>query len=162
MLSFRQQSGVWRVVGASAVAATHTGNTDETALATVTLPGGAMGPNGALRITSTWAYSNNANVKTLRYRLGGLAGTAFLAHAPTTTDIANFQRVIQNRNSQASQFSFHATGAGSFTALGSGSAVVTGAIDTSLPQDLVISGQLASAGDSITLHAWLVELLYKG
>ena len=36
----------WRVLAASAVAASHTGNTTGTALATIALPAGAMGPNG--------------------------------------------------------------------------------------------------------------------
>src|SRR5690606_26625291 len=35
--------GTWRVLAASAVAATHTGTTAETALATVAIPAGAMG-----------------------------------------------------------------------------------------------------------------------
>jgi hypothetical protein len=48
--------GTWRVLAASAAPASHTGDTLETALATIPVPAGAMGPNGQLRVT-TWRVS---------------------------------------------------------------------------------------------------------
>lgn len=147
----------WRVLAASAVAASHTGDTSETVLATVPAPAGGMGPNGALRITTQWSYTNSANNKTLRCRLGGLSGAAVFAPFATTTATAVIQRLLQNRNSQSSQVTFQAGTINSFT---TGSAVATPAVDTSIAQDLVFTGQLANAGDAVTLESYLVELLY--
>ncbi len=152
--------GAWHVLGASGVASTHTGDTAEAALATFTLPGGAMGANGVLRVTTLWTYTNSANTKTLRVRLGGLSGTAFQANTVTTSNIGVTQRTIQNRNSQASQVGFNATSAASFTTVGSGSAVAVGTADTSVDQTIVITGQLASAGETVTLESCLVELAH--
>jgi len=154
--------GAWHVLGAAGVAASHTGDTAETQLASLTLPGGAMGPNGVLRVTTLWSYSNSANSKTLRVRLGGLSGTAFQANAVTTSNIGVMQRTIQNRNSQSSQIGFNIANAVSYTTVGSGTSVATGAVDTSVDQSLVITGQLASAGETVTLESCLVELAHHG
>ena len=120
-----------------------------------------MGANGVLRVTTLWSYSNSASNKTLRLRLGGLSGSAFQATVATTSNIAVIQRTIQNRNSQSSQIGFNAASAASFTTVGSGSAVATGAVDTSVDQSIVITGQLASAGESVTLESCLVELAHR-
>ena len=153
--------GAWHVLGASGVASAHTGDTAETQLASITLPGGAMGPNGILRVTTLWSYTNSANNKTLRVRLGGLSGTAFQANVVTASNIGVMQRTIQNRNSQASQIGFNAANAASYTTVGSGTSVATGSVDTSADQSIVITGQLASAGETVTLEACLVELAHR-
>lgn len=145
----------WRVLAASAVAAAHSGNTSETALASVQIPGGAMGPNGALRITTLWSYTNSANNKTLRIRLGGISGAGYLGNNVTTTATLRHQQIIQNRNAQNAQI-------GGFVSpmpIGaSTSAPATSSIDTGAPVDLVISGQLANAGETVALESYMVEL----
>jgi hypothetical protein len=150
--------GAWRVLAASAVAAHHTGDTLETALATIAIPAGAMGPNGALRITAVFSHTNSANNKTLRVRLGGMSGAAFMNYSNSANASQMTQRIIQNRNSQALQVSGSA-GIANAVAPNTGSPA-TGAIDTSVAQDLVISGQLANAGETVTLESYLVELAY--
>lgn len=150
--------GAWRVLAASAVAVSHTGDTTETALATVAIPAGAMGPNGVLRITAVFSYSNSANAKTLRFRLGGASGTEFMAYSNTTSASQMTQRIIQNRNSPLSQIS-GAVQVPNAVAPNIGTPA-TGAIDTSTAQDFVISGQLANTGETITLESYLVELAY--
>ena len=152
--------GAWHVLGASAVAAPHTGDTSETVLASFTLPGGAMGPNGIVRVTTLWTCTNNANAKTMRIRLGGLTGTAFLAASVAATNVGIMQRTIHNRNSSASQVAFNAASAGSFANVAGGAAPATGAVDTSADQVIAISGQLANAADTMTLEACLVELVH--
>lgn len=151
--------GHWYVLGASAVAVSHTGNTNETALATVALPAGSMGANGLLRVTSLFTVTNSANNKTLRTRLGGISGTAFQSLTLTTNETNMSQRLIQNRNSQSSQVGSAAAVGGSFG--NSSNSVVTGAIDTASAQDVVISGQLANSGETITLQSYLIELCYR-
>ncbi len=150
--------GAWRVLAASAVASSHTGDTAETVLAGVTIPGGAMGPNGLLRVTTLFSVTSSANAKTPRIRLGGLSGTAFMQLALTTSSSNLSQRLIQNRNSQAAQVS---AALGNTTSFGnSGNAVVTGSIDTSSDWTLAITGQLANSGETITLESFLVEVAH--
>lgn len=144
--------------GFSAVAVPVTNTLTETALATIAIPAGAMGPNGILRITALYSYTNSANLKTMRFRLGGIGGTAFVDTQNTTTVSQPFQRIIQNRASQASQVAFPSVTGNSFAS--STASPATGTINTALAQDLVITGQMAALAETITLESFLVELLY--
>jgi Protein of unknown function (DUF2793) len=151
--------GTWRVLAASAVASAHTGDTLEAALATVSLPGGAMGANGVLRITAMWSYTNSANAKTPRMRLGGTSGTIVFGPSVTTTGSLLVQRLIQNRNAQNSQVMLGSANSNSYAA--STGAPLTTSVDLSTTQDLVFSGQLANSGETITLESHLVEVLQR-
>lgn len=150
---------VWHVLAASAVQVPHTGTTSETALATIPIPAGAMGANGALRVLTLSSYPNSANAKITRVRLGGIAGTAFLAASTTTTVGTPNMTFIQNRNSQSSQVGSAVADSKSFVS--SATALVTGTIDTSAAQDLVISGQLALDTETMNLERYIVEVFYK-
>jgi len=145
-----------KVLASSAVAVSHTGNTDETILATVTIPAGLMGLNGVLRIDYLWSVTNSGNNKTVRARLGGIGGTAFLSLANTTVASVRGFRNIQNRGSASSQISEWSDGLGPGS---TASAVTTGTVDTAAAQDLVFTAQLASAAETITLERYLVELI---
>lgn len=135
-----------------------TGTVTETAMATVTIPAGAMGLNGGLQIRSVWTVTNSANNKSLRARLGGMAGTQFLAAGVTTVVVASDQRTIRNRNSAASQITSYTST--STTSLGNSSnSATTGTVDTSAAQDLVFTGQLTNTGETITLESYEVWLL---
>jgi hypothetical protein len=150
--------GGWRVLAKSAVAVTHTGDTTETALATITIPAGALGPNGAIRITSLMQNNNNANAKTLRYRFGTISGTDYLGYSTTTNITHQGQRLIQNRNSASSQIAFPAGITNAYAA--TNVAPTTSAVNTAVSTTLVITGQLANAADTVTLESYLVELSY--
>lgn len=151
--------GTWYVIGASAVAVPLTGSTSETALATISIPAGAMGANGRLRITVLASASlNNANSKTLRARLGGISGTIFGSSSLASVLSWQSQFIIRNRNSASSQVGFPSA-ANVFS--NAGAAPVTASIDTSVAQDLVISGQLGTGTDTLTLEDYMVEILYK-
>ena len=71
--------------------------------------------------------------------------------ANTTNASQMTQRIIQNRNAHALQVS-GAAGIANFVAQNTGSPA-TGAVDTSVAQDLVISGQLGNAGKTVTLES---------
>ncbi len=144
----------WRVLAASGAAVAHTGDTIDTTLATVAVPAGAMGPNGALRITALWSWTNSANTKRPRCYLGGAIVSAV---SVTTNGALALQRLLQNRNSQASQVTFQTGVTGSF-ALGSVASALS--VDTSAAQNLTFTGGLADSGETITLESYLVELLY--
>ncbi len=148
----------WRVLAASGVSASHTGDTNETALATVTVPAGAMGANGALRITALWTYTNSANTKTLRCRFGnGLSGTTFISTTATTTAAQRNQILIQNRNATNSQIGGQPSGLLAASSVANG----TGTIDTTASQSVTLSALLANSGETITLESYVVELLYQ-
>lgn len=151
--------GTWRVLATSAVAASHTGNTTETALATIALPAGAMGPNGVLRVTGVITGTNSANNKTWRLRLGGGVGTEFASFALTTSGTGVLHRLISNRNNAASQVSMALNSTNAFG--NSTTAPATGAIDTASAQDIVISAQLANSSETVTLESYMVEVAYR-
>lgn len=146
--------GAWCVLAKSAVAASVTGTVAETTLATVSVPAGAMGPNGALRVTSLWKYTNSANAKTLKVQFGGVN---FLFVAPTTS--ASFYTIttIQNRNAQNAQVSNPPASGGMGSA---GAAVTTGAVDTSAAQNLDFKATLVNTGETITLESYIVEIAF--
>lgn len=146
------------LLAASAVAASVTGTTSETALATVTIPGGAMGLNGGVEIRSTWSYTNSANNKFLRAKFGGAGGTAFLDATQTATATWGDSRRIRNRNSLASQVGSMST-AGTGGVGSSSAAVVTGAINSAVDQTIVFTAQLALGTETITLESYEVWLL---
>lgn len=145
----------WRVLAKGNVAIPLTGTTSETDYVLVTVPGGAMGPNGQIRITTlTSAGANNANAKNVRYRFGG---SAFQNFSLASTLSNEGQRTISNRNSVSSQVAASASGS---TFGNSGAAVATAAIDTSASFDIRLTGLLANAGDTLTMERYLIEILY--
>jgi hypothetical protein len=157
---FCKALGIWHGLAKSAVAVPLTGTTAETALVSIPIPAGAMGPNGVLRITTLWSHSGSANAKSLRYRLGenDLTGAQLMNVTTTATLGIMLQRMVFNRASQASQITQASANAASFGTFAASPLATT--VDTSIEQSLVISGQLVSAGETITLESYLVEVLY--
>jgi hypothetical protein len=157
---FCKALGLWCPLAKSAVAVPMTGTTDETALVSIPIPAGAMGPSGILRVTTIWSYSSSANAKNLRYRLGenDLTGAQLMNVTATATLGGLLQRLIFNRASQTSQVTQALGNAASFGTFAAAPLATT--VDTSIEQSLVISGQLVSAGETLTLESYLVEVLY--
>lgn len=140
-----------------------TGTTAETALARVSLTPAQMGPNGVLTITAAWSYTNNANAKTPRVRFGAAgitppAGGLITGQARTTQLFEQFINLIRNRNNLAKQVANSPTSIG--MAVGVFAPVSLFTIDTSAACDLIFTGQLANAADTITLEGYEVELFY--
>lgn len=155
---------VWRVLASSAVAVTRNSvngagdQTEETA-ATVTVPAGAMGANGRLRITSVWSYTSSAGQKLQRIRFGGASGTQYLSGSTTTTNALRLQHEIANRNATNSQVGGFAGGNSWGTA---SSGVVTSSVDTTAAVDIVFTTAWAAAAsaESLTLESYLVEVMH--
>lgn len=139
-----------------ATAQSITGTLTETTLATITIPAGSLGPNGSFEIETLWTVTNSANTKTLRVKLGS---TAFANIAATTSASAQLHTRVANRNSAASQVGFPSANSSGFGV--SSAAVTTGAVDTSQDAIVTITGQLASAGETITLESYVVKLFPK-
>jgi hypothetical protein len=135
-----------------------TGDTAETAAATVTIPANAMGLNGRLTFDAAWLYTNSANDKTPRVRFGnGLSGTVFRGGTAqtTTTNYRDFS-YIQNQGATNDQVGGPAGPSALWNT--STNTFVDGTIDTTAAQTLVFSGQLEDAGESIRLQAYTVTL----
>jgi len=122
-----------------------TGTTAQTTLLTIPIPAALMGLIGRLNMLSFFALTNNANNKTLR--------AAIVANNVTT------QCVVQGAASMAATgFNFWLLNLNSATAQRNNSSALF-AIDTTVSMDLVITGQLANASDSMTLNTLTLELI---
>lgn len=134
----------------------HTGNTNETALATCAIPAGAMGANGQLIIRVLWSATNNANNKSVRARFSTISGT-IISSSGMTTQVNLFWPgcFLANRNSASSQIA-------NFTACGNLSGTqATAAINTAVATTLVLTGQLTTGTDTVAIEAYTIQLLPK-
>ena len=94
-----------RIVGGKIFACQHTpvtinGTTSTVTLYSVTIPGGVLGKNGVLKVTTLWSHRNNSGVKNKYVYYGG---TSFFARADSTSDTMSILTIIKNRNNVASQ-----------------------------------------------------------
>lgn len=154
--------GTWYVLAASGVAQSHTGTITETTKATITVPAGAMGANGALRITWIWSANNDASSKATRVRFGGISGTIFLQDAMANVTGRRTQCEIHNRNAANSQVGFVlGGGTGGWSSTTSATPTVTASLDTTAAQDIVLTAELADTADTLVLEAYTVELFYQ-
>jgi hypothetical protein len=131
---------------------TLTGTTAETALATIPLAN--IPAQSLIRVTTQWTNNNNANDKTNRIRLGGLSGAVMGINIQTTIISRREQRDIVNRGS--TQVGFPGGTGGWAT---SSSSPASASVNLVTGADLVLSGQLADAGDTLTLEYYLVEVI---
>lgn len=141
------------VLAQSAVQVSHTGDTNETTFATVTIPANSMGPNGRLEITTLWSYTNSGNNKTLKVKLGA---SSFVNITATTTATDQTFTQISNRNSASSQVGFASTSGNGVG--GSTGSLVTASIDTTADASLTITGTLASSGETVALEGYIIKL----
>lgn len=136
---------------ASGAAVSHTGDTVDTTKVTVTIPGGSLGVNGIIEIWIRLSMPSSANAKTVRIKYGG---TSFVATTYTTSVTGQQVSRISNRNSLTSQVG----GPLSFSGIGgTAGAVVAGAINTAAAQDVLISLQVASAAETLTLEDYQIS-----
>lgn len=152
-LTIARLLGIPYTVQQSAVAVPLTGSTSETTLATVTIPGGAIGPTGRCIITTLWSYTNSANNKTLKVRFGG---TNYMNIVVGAT--AAYQNINIIRNITASSQKAMPSGAAPFGA--SGGAIPTSSVDTTADITVLFTVQLANSGEIARLEGYSVEVVY--
>lgn len=138
----------------SAVPSSVTGTISQTALASLTIPGNAIGPNGSLRITTLWTVTNNSDTKSIGATFGG---TVFMNKSLTTSDSFQAQTIIRNRGVTNSQVSSSPSAVADYGS--SGANTQTGTVDTTQNQTLNITGTLGTSSDTITLESYTVEVL---
>lgn len=118
-------------------------DTNENTLFTATIPGGVMGANGVIVVRSKWDYTNSANSKTIRVRLGGSQLGGFVA---TTSASFGLYTDICNRNSESAQVGANSSGFGGATGN-----TWTSTIDTSADTTLTLTAQKATGTETITM-----------
>lgn len=151
--------GVPYILSQSGASVSCPADTTEDTLATITVPANALGANGVLRILTTWTFTNSANNKTMRVRYSGGAGTIYSSNVQTTQATSQVLTLISNRNATNSQVG--AANDHDGLTLGSASAIVTSAVDTTASTTIVITGQKANSGETLRLERYVVELLYS-
>lgn len=138
-------------VGGPSAAVTDAG---EATHATVSIPD-LVGLTGAIRVTPFWKYSKSAVTKTMRIRIGG---TVVATVSASTTQTAQFVSITRAQGSESAQITQASSGSALVGAVDSAPIVTT--IDLSTPQDLTITGEIASGtSDSMQLMGWIVELI---
>ena len=153
-------SAIMGISGASVARNSQNNPTDAifVQLATVTIPAGAMGLNGMLRIDATYSFTSSGNTKTAEVRLGG---SSFYTSSYTTNTGVRFSLLIQNRNSASSQVNSLSSGGQSQFGVSTATVPFTGSINTAASQLLEIGGYWggATATENITLQRYSVELI---
>ncbi len=130
----------------------HTGDTILTTIYTANIPGGTMGPNGALRIRTLWSNSGTG-IRGVDIAFGG---EAFFSNT-FSVGTRELWTQLNNRNSESSQVSFDPLSSNFVTSL---NAVKTATVDTTLDQLIEIKAQnITVPGDVITLEAITIEVL---
>jgi len=130
-----------------------TGTTSETTLASFTVNGGLMGAKGKLKIWPLLSMTNNANGKTLKLKMDG---NVIYGNTRTNETHIQFVSIVRNANSESSQ----KIGTGVTAGLGtSTAAIVTLSVDTSVDFVISMTGQLSSAGDTLTLEGFFMEIV---
>jgi hypothetical protein len=145
-------SGISTVLASSFAAVSAPNDTTEDTLATVAIP--VLSANGLLRITAIWGCTNNGNVKTVRIRYSGAAGTQYLNLGVTSTAGVTTLTWIGNRGATNSQLGPNGTS----TSFAAGS-ITTSSVDTTAATSIVFTGQKATGTDTLTLEGYLVELV---
>lgn len=121
---------------------------------TFTVPGGAMGANGALNLYSMFTVTNNANAKPVALKVNG---TAISTSTGLTSVTGNkYWHTIVNSNSQSRQMGQAGVGA-----LSTGGAVLGASIDTSADATWAYSFALAVASDTLFMSMFSIEVRYN-
>ena len=118
---------------------------------TIAIPGGTMGPNGALVLTNEATAPTNVNAKAVWHSFGGSSlGNVVIINA---SQVARLKKYLTNRGAQNQQF---------LSSLNS-DAVSVGApllltVDTSAAQSMVTRVQLNVATDYLVVESQLLEV----
>lgn len=131
----------------SAAIVTHTGTTAKTAVLTLPIKAGNMGPNDCYICLIMWSVTNNANLKTVDVDFGA---TNILNIAASSQSGQQVMIMVQNRNSLSSQLSNQLVVSALYGS--SGNPLVTLTENTGNDLNLVISATLASAADSFSIE----------
>lgn len=120
-------------------------------LATVTIPGGAMGKDGILKIQVL--LDGDGDDQAMRIKLGA---TTFAGIAMLTNNSHMRELLICNQNSEAVQLGTNAFNASCYNSSGTS---VSGTEDTSGDLDLIFEAKLGTSGTGIIYATAIVDIL---
>lgn len=158
-------NGVYPLIYSSGAAVSHTGDTTETVLATISIPAGAIGANGTVHVTALFTR-NGVGTSTVQASIlfgasGSGTGGTRISGAPSnllTTAQGSILTVCElaNANSASSQL-FHpfAPTSAPYNAAQAGNPN-TAAINTANATEVNITGKCLNSGDTITLKSYRV------
>lgn len=138
-------------------AGAYAGGTATSILATITVPGGTMGPNGRLRVSTFNSFTNPAGAGNNKV-CSALLGAFLVASSTLTTSTAyRMFSEICNQNSVSVQ-------TGSYFATPGGGMVSPtdwrrGTINTAVDQNLTLTAQCSIATDYCILENYCIEVL---
>ena len=124
-------------------------DTTEDVLATINIPY-RPGPNAVFDITALLTCNNNANVKTARIRWGYAGGPVIDTISMTSTTFAKLNIIIANQNATNVQkiYSENVSASGVVS-----NSLTSDTRDTNILSQIVITGQKATVGDTLTLES---------
>ena len=136
-----------------------TGVTDETTLATFTIPKKLASPNMAIIVNAAWTTNATAGVKNTRIRFGGDI-VSNPTHNGATLISMQYEALIRFRNSLSNQFAYGVTVPGSYTPTSAASVFLTKDMSeaTGSDVDIVLTGQVPALSDNITLRGYTITL----
>lgn len=132
----------------------------ELLLASCTIPGGCLGPNGTLRVAAWLGVDvSNANLKTITIKYGGVV-IGQNNNALTSARTARFECEAYGDNSEAAILALQTVGttiAMQPASTGSGTVPASVAVDTTVDQLLEIYVNLAVVTDVARVRRWAVD-----
>lgn len=132
--------------------------TSEAVLGTLTIPGGSIGPTGELELDAMMSITTSANLKTVRVRLDGLAGTAIYTFGSITTN-SNFgiKLLIVANASESAQFTW-GTSWRATDILQAANAPVSSTINMTTDRTIVVTGQAAAVSENMACLAMRAKI----
>jgi len=133
--------------------------TDETTLATFTMPKKLASPNMTIVVNAAWTTNATAGVKNTRIRFGGDI-VSNPTHNGASLISMQYEVLIRFRNSLSNQFAYGVTVPGSYTPTSAASVFLTKDMSeaTGSDVDIVLTGQVPVVNDNITLRGYTITL----
>jgi hypothetical protein len=149
--------GIPRCVAATGARIVLTGETTERELASFTVPGGAMGPRGFLRMTLQTGQTNDASNKSLWVRVNGQNIVASTA-AFTSSGGTGRPLFWKNTGSVSAQVIQGAAAENGLAETSNAPTYTT--VNTASNFTVSIHGLLADSSDELSIEAFVIEAVY--
>lgn len=137
----------------------HTGDTTETTMFTVSIPAGTLGTNDAIRFYILGHADGDSNNVTFRTKYGASTVATVVDSSGSDDDYIYSGMIIADNLTNAQVSSNQFVKSGNITGASDGTDSV---IDSTVDQNLVITMQLASAGGTVTAKGIIVEKISAG
>ena len=151
---FEEDGEVGTVTYNNAVAVSHTGNTNETTLATVTIPGGLLQANSVIEIYALFTASGGNGGEFNMFGRVYFGGTKYVESAIGDNESYHRDAFILCNNSITAQKGFPATGSDDLN----GGALITSSVNTASPVDITFKAQLDRGLDTVILEGYRIKL----